>query len=172
MTLRSTWIIWKIEKQTNLMICVFLSWTNWLFICCMNTLFLQHLKHGFDCIQISLHSNPLLLLICFSHKVSDTDRLWNLYAAENEFEILVLQPQPPEWCAEITGLCTTVSGSCHRNAGEIWHGKTDVIKDLPINLLRKYSENFAFFENTKLLCKYVFVWIPGVGYEAASDFPQ
>lgn len=28
-------------------------------------LFLQHLKHGFDYLQSRLHSNLLLLLVCF-----------------------------------------------------------------------------------------------------------
>jgi hypothetical protein len=34
------------------------------------------------------------------------------------------------------------------------------------------SENFGFFKNTEVLCKYVFGLIPGVGYGIALHCPQ
>lgn len=34
------------------------------------------------------------------------------------------------------------------------------------------SENCGFFKNPAIVCEYVLVLIPGVGYEAASDGPQ
>jgi hypothetical protein len=35
-----------------------------------------------------------------------------------------------------------------------------------------YSENFGFFKNLVMLCDFVFVLIPSMGYGAALDCPQ
>lgn len=83
----------KIENQTNVMMCIFyLEQNGYLFAVWIHFFFSIALQTW-----LWWHSLDYILICCcswfaFSHKVSDTDWIWSLYATENEFAILILQP--------------------------------------------------------------------------------